>query len=851
MSNRFAVWVGGVVLVLSLSLIPSISYAGKPVVSLQSGVLRLEIDETGRVLSLSEPAGNWNYLADKENSYLIQCRMYGDRKTLLPPQGLRVLDKNAGGAVVKLDYEGGVELTVGISTCRGGYLKMELLGAKPLKEIYEVVWGPYKTRMRGPVGDWIGLVRDRDFTIGLMSLEPNTDGGGDGSKSAGYASYGSWMLLCSYDHTRPMRFAKFRTSRPISVTVKGSKVALFGIIRGKGSELNIIGTIEANEGLPHSIFLRKWEKRTRAAQRLSLFAKFDARDAYKYLKLAEEFTAGMICRSKGYYGSWGHFGVDKKLFPAGLPFLRKFSDTAWRKSLVLNSAYVFSGYLKSISTAEPFLCPKPDERLATWDLETELLSDISARSWELEVKDVYGLLSVFKSRNGKVLRVGDELVVFKEMEKRDGSILLTGVTRGAFMSAAAPHGKGTRIKCLYGSGDHLYPGTVDMSNEVASHIAASVVNSGSHVLILDGYESCRQTGHGAYATNIFAKTIYNTRGNVDRLMSCNLPSGNYKWHMMSYHSVGGPVPRWGFRGGMIDARIARQIQLRDNLMPNKMGRFYPGPKTTLADLEWLYARVCGWDSGVDLEFGLDIYKNPSFKAIRDVVRLWEEARSRNAFSDSQKMQLRQTDRMYSITKDSSNVFHLDFKGLWRYAKLKIAPPSAFKIKVVAKGSELKPCSIKWLQTHNPGVFSEAGVSDDLVASAGASGAWDVTPPPVPSSGISSNEAMLPILRVPADSPGGIKNIRIVVNGKALTLPVSLFPGEYLSFPHEANWGCVYDAKTNAVKREFRAVRTSGRVFPYMKRGKSNNIELDFDSILPKSKSRAILNLRFRNPILGK
>ena len=837
------------VLAILVSVSPPMLFGGEGV-SLKSGRLGLELDSTGRVTALTDLATKKNYLTDKQKSYLIQCYMYGDMKKRLAPKSMTVREKTSDGVVLEFAYPGGASLTVGIKRHSKGYFKMELLDAKPLKEIYKINWGPYKTKMRGPIARWLGFNRSDDFTLGLLSLEPNTDGEhGYDPCSANYESYGSRFYLASLDHARPMEFRKWRTSKPIPVTVKGSKAALFGVPRGRDSELDMIEAVELAEGLPHPMFLGKWNKRTRDVQRLSLWIGINAKNSDECLKLAQEMSAGTVCRFHGYFANWGHFDIDKNIFPGGRAAIKKISEKAWGMGRIVNTTYTLSGFLKPMSASEPFLTPKPDDRLAAWDPVTSTVSAVSADAKEFEVKLVAGLLEVFKQSHWKVVRVGDEMVEFKSFEKKGDAVLLKEAERGAFKTVAAAHKPGTKVRCMHVSGYHnFYPGTVAMNNEMASYIAKDAVGCGNGVVILDGYESCFETGHSEYALNMFAKTIYDMGGQKNRLMAYSLTQGNYNWHMMSYQSWGEYNLEQGFRGTMIDYRIMRQIQYRDNLVPNKMGQYYPN-NATLEDIEWLMARVCGWDAGVDFNLGLQIRKNPDYKAICQALRLWNKARSENLFTARQKLELRQTDRLYHLSEDGNGHVKLEFKGFWRHPGLKISPPSSFKMEASKKDSTA-PCSIDWRWTHNPGIFTEVGLTDDMVASSTKPGQWTVTYPTVPDKRINKDAYMLPVLRVPSDSPCGIKNIRVGANGCELVIPVELAPGEYISFPHRLNWGCVYDSKTHMVKREFRAVQSNPYwAIPKLKRGQASKISLKFEPVKAGAVPTAKLNLWFYNPIL--
>ncbi len=832
------------VLLFSLSLLSMTMSAAD--FSIKAGHLALSVDSKGRLTKLADTAKNVNYLASTADSrwksYLIMCKKYGG--DLKAPVKMEIL-KRAGTqkALLKFSYESGATLTVKIEA-KTGYIRMKLVDASPLKDIDTISWGPYKTSMREPVARWLGMNRSDNFTIGCLSLEPNTDGHhGYDPVSAEYQEYGSLIALYSTDHTRPRKIRDHMTSTPIQVTVKGSVVALFGVPRGRDNELDIIEAIELKEGLPHPTFLGKWNKRSRMSRRISLWLGLSQSNADKCVQIAKEMSAGTICRMHGYYSNWGHFDINTSIFPDGRKAVAEVSKKVWKAAKAKNTTYTLSGFLKPMSAPEPFITPKPDPRLAHWDPTTTLVKPAPKDAKEMTLNMVDGFMDIYKTNYGKALQVGNEIIEFKKLEVKGGKLVVSGIQRGALKSANSAHPAGAPVRYMFLSGYHnFYPGTVDMNNEMASYIAKDAVGCGNGVVILDGYESCFETGHQEYALNMFAKTIYDNGGAKDRLMAYSLTQGNYNWHMMSYQSWGEYDLEQGFRGTMLDYRIMRQIQYRDNLVPNKMGQYYP-TKASLEDVEWLMARVCGWDSGVDFNIDVNwIRKNPDYKAICDALRLWEDARLKNIFPEKVKMLLRQTDRMYRLKKGSDGKLELEFRGFWRCDRGKMLPASKFSVKPEA-GAVVKPLSADWKLTHNPAIFERYGLSDDLVQSGGATPAgWKVTVPA--ALGNRNKQHMLPLLRIPSNSPCGAKEIRIKVNGGELVIQEHLSPGEYISFPHDVNWGCVYDAKTDNVKREFRAPQFNPCwVLPELKRGKSNKIELECVPDKAGASPTVILNLR--------
>lgn len=825
-----------------------------PAYTIKSKGLQISLDDKGEVTELINTKDNKNFIASVENennrSYLIRCKTYSC-KNQENPTSMKVLKKSGRSALLAFTFPSKVKLVVKAEN-KKDYIKLTLVKATPLKDIDTIYWGPYKTTMRGRVGQIIGLLRNKACSIGGLSLEPNTDG--DHGRAANYENYGSFISLESLDQSHPRELRKWMTSKPIKVTVLGSSIALYGVPAGRKNELDMIEKIEIAEKLPHPIFQGKWNKRTTNVKKLSLWLGLSQSNADKEIELAKDLHAGTICRMHGYYSNWGHFDLDKNIFPGGYKALQELTQKAWDEAKVLNTTYTLTGFLKPMSEPEPFITPKPDSRLAKWDPTTSLAASVNQDAKELKIRVKEGVVDVIKASSYKVVCIDNEMIEYKSYKVKGKTVILQEAQRGAFKTKATPHKKKSKVKFMYVSGYHnFYPGTVGMNNEMAGYIARDMIKSGNRVLILDGHESCYETGHAQYALNIFPKVIYDKIGaKKDTLITYSITLGNYNWHMISYASWGEYQLEKGFRGTCLDYRINRQVEHQENLTPNKMGQYYPDDKTTIEDLEWLMARVCGWDSGVD--FNLDynrMHKNPNYKAFCKTLALWDKARAKNLFSEKQKMGLRQTDRLYHLSKTSSGKLKLKFVKRWQHKGVVIAPPSVIKIKRTSD-AKVKKLSIDWSWSHNPAIFKECGVSNDLIfSSKNSENTWDVTLPKVKDDRERKSLALLPIVRVPSNAPCAVTDIHIGSNGGDMVLPITLKPGEYATLPHTTRWGCVYDAKTHKVKREFYLPQfNSCWYLPSLKRGEVSKIKVTAKPVKEGSVAKLIVNLRFWNEIMN-
>jgi hypothetical protein len=221
------------------------------------------------------------------------------------------------------------------------------------------------------------------------------------------------------------------------------------------------------------------------------------------------------------------------------------------------------------------------------------------------------------------------------------------------------------------------------------------------------------------------------------------------------------------------------------------------------------------------------------------------------FSDKEKMFLRQTDRLYHL-EEINGKLELKFVKFWQDSNVKIMSPDSFKITSHSEGS-VKPCSAEWSMTHNPAIFTSCALSHDLVHdSKNDITEWSIFVPEGGDKRYSKEQHLLPLLRLPASAQCGVKNIKIKINDNELVLPVTLEQGEYLSIPHDTKWGCIYDAETHNIKREFYLPQfNSCWYLPNIKRGQTNKVALVCDPIEKGKSISLILNLRYWNDILPK
>lgn len=821
----------------------------------KAGDLRLGIDKTGKITALENVSNSTNYVAPDEASYILEYQKYGadSINVMFQPESMKVVEQTKVNTKLELTYKEGVKLTL-LITPKPGYFRMEVIGADPVADVSLIRWGPYKTTMKGPIGEWLGLNRSMDFTIGLLSLEPNTDG-----IAASYSSNGSSLHLLAYDNTRG-RFVgsgneKLRTAVPIpDLNVLGSSVALFGCPPGKGNELSVIEKLEIGEGLPHPMYNGQWNKYSREGQKLCIWT--DPGDPYgvgeenfgECLKVSKEMGARILCRMHGFSKNWGHFDIDPKIYPGGIRVVLANSEMAKAEGVGL-TLYSLTTFIKPHPDIEPYLAPIPDARLQTWKPQTKLSNNISPKDKEIALQNNKEVVAALNAASNKVIRIDDELIEFKSVSVNGNEIIAKECDRGAFYTNAVAHTSTSNVKLMYVAGFHnFYPGTLDLSNELAIRLGNILLEADLDNFVVDGFESCLETGYADYTGNIFLKNVFDICAKNDKeILLTGSGFSNYSWHYMSHISWGEYDLERGFRGTMLDYRLYRQIQLKRNLMPNKLGQYYPN-NATAEDIEWVMALAAGWDSGIDFNLNVkQIQKNPDYKKIVEILHLWQEAITGNAFTEQQKMALRQTDVLYKLSRNSDGRWNLKFDRFWQNEKIKILPPSVMAAKAINNETEsVKPCSIDWSWTHNPGLYDEVGLSDDLIQSTGTKEAtWTVHYPPFTES----TQSWYPtpdrhfqfVIRLPKDAPCAVRNFKVSVNNQIIEIPVELKPGQYISVPHALELVCVYNENHQVVGE----VYLHGSL-PKIKKGTTATVRLSCEPVDPKANPKLILNVRCQN-----
>jgi hypothetical protein len=213
-----------------------------------------------------------------------------------------------------------------------------------------------------------------------------------------------------------------------------------------------------------------------------------------------------------------------------------------------------------MSAPEPYLAPIPDERLQTWKPEARLVETLSPDDTTLVLQNDSAVAGVLRRASDKIIRIDNEFIELKDV-RVDGDVILAGrCRRGAFHTLPAAHREQSSVKLMYLSGYHnFYPGTLEMSNGFAERLSRILIEGDLENFVVDGLESCLETGYGNYTGNIFLQKFYDqcVAKNKEVLITGSGYS-QYGWHFMSHMSWGEGDQKRGVRGTMLDYRFSRR-----------------------------------------------------------------------------------------------------------------------------------------------------------------------------------------------------------------------------------------------------------------------------------------------------
>ena len=665
------------------------------------------------------------------------------------------------------------------------------LAVVSIPEKYEVLLlAPLAVNINGVVGDIIGVVQGQGVAFGIQSLNIKTNAGipfeytdvvsryfsvkGDAASvststipayrlAATKISDGAmYQFSCrrrnQIEYRQIQQIAKSLTI-PVEgqdALIKGAKIALFG---SKDSEaLDRIGAIEIEQHLPHPMFGNEWGKTSRSSMKSYLISDFNE----------EEFDLALAkCKRAGFqciyhiepFMTWGHFQWNPNFVKGGDEAVKALVDKAASQGIAVG-IHTLSNFT---TTNDAYVTPVPSTHLLKQGI-LHLTAAINASQTEIAIKKS-DLFSMPMTLNA--MQIENELITYGTAEINGDSMILHQCKRGAFGTTTAAH---TSDKLLYKLWDYpyrtLFPDLI-LQDKFADRLVEIFNKTGLRQISFDGLEGCMYTGHDDYATARFVDRCFNGWDHNVLNDASNL--NHFAWHIHTRMNWGEP---WGeaMRTGQVESRIKNQDFFRRNLFPRMLGWFLirladkDFECTSLEDLEWAMSEAAGFDGGYAMTIYMKtIRRHGQIDKLLDAIKNWDELRLANAFTDTQKVRL----------KDPLTEWHLEKQDAQHFLLYPLYISKFFH------------CNLAEMQPGQPG---------------GADWQWE-----------SPNESSYAIrLRINGD--GKVKNPSFTTSRGVIKFPCTITNGQYLLYDFEGK-AVVTDKNYNVIQNvtpQGRALLPSGQ-----------------------------------------
>lgn len=650
----------------------------------------IKFNETGHVTGLEDRVGQANYEHLDSGSALMAIQVADE---LEYPTGMEF---DTEESIYLIRYEKNeVEAKVRVAK-KLDYITFELIALTNMDKVQLVLWGPFKTSIKETIGETIGVVRNKAFSVGIQALNPRTIGGYPSSDDSApsYNIFGTTSLVDVSDsldilyrgHTALPRdygsslqaYTRNRAKDRLIQTLNhesymapafkdegpvGSKIAFFGC--KPDQVLDVIEQIELEEGLPHPMLNGIWAKRATEATSAYLIQGFNTQNIQAAIDLTKQAGLKYLYQG-GPFENWGQFDLKPEAFPNNWESMRACVELAEQQGIKVG-VHTLSNF---ITTNDTYVTPVPDQRLAKVGGST-LIQDIDPSTKNIEIKDPT-YFNQMKNNNLHAVVVGHEIIRYENVSEKAPWTLLN-CERGAFNTVATGHQKGDVIEKLIDHGYKTFLSNTELTIEMASTLADLYNQTGLKQISFDGLEGNLSTGMGAYGELFFTKTWFDKldpKIKDDYIMDASKP-GHFFWHMFTRMNWGEP---WyaDFRESQTSYRLLNQDYFRRNFIPGMLGWFSMRDNASIEDIEWMLARSAAFDAGYALVTSNTLVdKNGTGTIILEKIKQWEKARMSKAFSSDQKKRMEDITAEFTLETVAEGKWNLIPFNVQRFEHMQI------------------------------------------------------------------------------------------------------------------------------------------------------------------------------------
>jgi len=409
---------------------------------------------------------------------------------------------------------------------------------------------------------------------------------------------------------------------------------------------------ERENGLPCPMLDGQWARDSQSVRRSYLFV-VDAKETNidKIIEYAKIGHFGMIIMLKSnWLANHGHYHVNTANFPDGVASLK-------RTVAKIHAAGMGAGvhvFGPSISPNDPYVTPKPDDRLA-FEPCPPLTEDVDERSTTLVLAGEPNLPPKTPRSlafPGYYIRIGDEIIRYRDIELGP-TPKFVGCQRGALGTKASRHTAGDDVKGLITMwGYFLIDPDSTLADELTSNFASIFNECDFDMVYFDASDGINNAYMDRWYYLNKMHLGYYRKFKKDVLYQTSNGTGtNIAWHI---------VPRSASADGRgdlkkyLDERLPIMLGMAANFTCRDVGWYYMFNDVRPDQIEYVCAKTIGIEGSISIETSLStMERHPRARQMIEMVGRYEQCRLADHFPESVKEQLREPGKDFRLFREDS------------------------------------------------------------------------------------------------------------------------------------------------------------------------------------------------------
>ena len=427
--------------------------------------------------------------------------------------------------------------------------------------------------------------------------------------------------------------------------------AKFALVAAPGDQFRTaIMEAERANGLPCPMLDGKWARDSDAVRRSYLFGVgVTANDVDTLIEYAQVAHFGTVIFGIGdWLENCGHYDINRRNFPGGIADLKRAMDKIHRAGMHAG-VHLFG---PTISPNDPYVTPKPDDRLASVALPP-LAEAVDEKATVLtltgppQFPPVTGETAAYPNH---YLRVGDEIIRFGQGETGP-PFRYTQCQRGALGTHAAPHPAGAPVKGLLAMwGYFLMDPDSSLAEEVTSNFAKVANACGFDFMYFDASDGIHGEGVDRwYYLNKLHLMFYRKLAHDVLYQTSNGTGSGLVWHIVPRSAS---ADGSGDIKGYLDQRWAGILGMADNLTKPDIGWYYWFKEVRPDQIEYVCAKALGVDGSISLETcRASLEALSQSRQMMEMIGRWEQCRRAKTFPETARAKLREPGRDFKLFPD--------------------------------------------------------------------------------------------------------------------------------------------------------------------------------------------------------